>query len=150
MGQGDSARDFDTIESMKNVGILDVFPIFHTAQLGQKIRRSLQLPLCGVAQDKGKRNQTQKPKAPRRKRAGRGFLGGGRLWRRECDIQRLPLSRLLWLLSLAPLKTTLLRFGQIFCPNNSFWKHRNTQSIPVFPKLLLEQNLSPKPSKSSF
>ena len=49
MGQGDSARDFDTSESMKNVGILDVFPIFHTARLGQKIRRSLQLPLCGVA-----------------------------------------------------------------------------------------------------
>ena len=49
MGQGDSARDFDTSESMKNAGILDVFPIFHTARLGQKIRRSLQLPLCGVA-----------------------------------------------------------------------------------------------------
>ena len=51
MGQGDSARDFDTSESMKNAGILDVFPIFHTARLGQKIRRSLQLPLCGVAID---------------------------------------------------------------------------------------------------
>ena len=51
MGQGDSARDFDTSESMKNAGILDVFPIFHTARLGQKIRRSLQLPLCGVALD---------------------------------------------------------------------------------------------------
>ena len=49
MGQGDSARDFDTSESMKNAGILDVFPIFHTARLGQKIRRSPQLPLCGVA-----------------------------------------------------------------------------------------------------
>ena len=49
MGQGDSARDFDASESMKNAGILDVFPIFHTARLGQKIRRSLQLPLCGVA-----------------------------------------------------------------------------------------------------
>ena len=35
---------FDTSESMKNAGILDVFPIFHTARLGQKIRRSLQLP----------------------------------------------------------------------------------------------------------
>ena len=44
MGQGDSARDFDTSENMKNAGILDVFPIFHTARLGQKIRRSLQLP----------------------------------------------------------------------------------------------------------
>ena len=44
MGQGDSARDFDTSESMKNAGILDVFPIFYTARLGQKIRRSLQLP----------------------------------------------------------------------------------------------------------
>ena len=35
---------FDPSESMKNAGILDVFPIFHTARLGQKIRRSLQLP----------------------------------------------------------------------------------------------------------
>ena len=51
MGQGDSARDFDTSESMKNAGILDVFPIFHTARLGQKIRRSPQPPLCGVAID---------------------------------------------------------------------------------------------------
>ena len=40
---------FDTSESMKNAGILDVFPIFHTARLGQKIRRSPQYPLCGVA-----------------------------------------------------------------------------------------------------
>ena len=38
MGQGDSARDFDPSESMENAGILDVFPIFHTARLGQKIR----------------------------------------------------------------------------------------------------------------
>ena len=49
MGQGDSARDFGTSESMKNAGILDVFPIFHTARLGQKIRRSPLSPLCGVA-----------------------------------------------------------------------------------------------------
>ena len=49
MGQGDSARDFGTSESMKDAGILDVFTIFHTARLGQKIRRSPQLPLCGVA-----------------------------------------------------------------------------------------------------
>ena len=49
MGQGDSARDFDASESMKNAGILDVFPIFYTARLGQKIRRSPQFPLCGVA-----------------------------------------------------------------------------------------------------
>ena len=49
MGQGDSARDFDPSESMENAGILDVFPIFHTARLGQKIRRSPQLPVCGVA-----------------------------------------------------------------------------------------------------
>ena len=38
MGQGDSARDFDPSESMENAGILCVFPIFHTARLGQKIR----------------------------------------------------------------------------------------------------------------
>ena len=49
MGQGDSARDFGTSESMENAGILDVFPIFHTARLGQKIRRSPLSPLCGVA-----------------------------------------------------------------------------------------------------
>ena len=35
---------FDPGESMENGGILDVFPIFHTARLGQKIRRSPQLP----------------------------------------------------------------------------------------------------------
>ena len=40
---------FDPSESMENAGILDVFPIFHTARLGQKIRRSPQHPLCGVA-----------------------------------------------------------------------------------------------------
>ena len=49
MGQGNSARDFDPSESVENAGILDVFPVFHTAQLGQKMRRSPQLPLCGVA-----------------------------------------------------------------------------------------------------
>ena len=52
MGQGDSARDFGTSESMENAGILDVFPIFHTARLGQKIRRSPLSPLCGVALSK--------------------------------------------------------------------------------------------------
>ena len=36
---------FDTSESMENAGILDVFPIFHTARLGQKIRRNPQSPL---------------------------------------------------------------------------------------------------------
>ena len=51
MGQGVSARDFAPSESMENAGILCVFPIFHTARLGQKIRRSPQLPLCGVALD---------------------------------------------------------------------------------------------------
>ena len=49
MGQGDSARDFDPSESMENAGILDVFPIFHTARLGEKIRRSPLSSLCGVA-----------------------------------------------------------------------------------------------------
>ena len=49
MGQGDSARVYDPSESMENAGILDVFTIFHTARLGQKIRRSPQSPLCGVA-----------------------------------------------------------------------------------------------------
>ena len=36
MGQGDSARGFGPIEGMESVGILDVFLIFHTAQLGKK------------------------------------------------------------------------------------------------------------------
>ena len=49
MGQGDSARDFAPGESMKNAGILYVFPIFYTARLEQKIRRSPQHPLRGVA-----------------------------------------------------------------------------------------------------
>ena len=49
MGQGDSAGDFDPSEGMENAGILDVFPIFHTARLGQKIRRSPLSSLCGVA-----------------------------------------------------------------------------------------------------
>ena len=40
---------FDTSESMENAGILDVFPIFHTARLGQKIRRSPLSPPSGVA-----------------------------------------------------------------------------------------------------
>ena len=40
---------FDPGESMENAGILDVFPIFHTARLGQKIRRSPLSSLCGVA-----------------------------------------------------------------------------------------------------
>ena len=57
MGQGDSARDFDPSESMENAGILDVFPIFHTARLGQKIRRSPQYPLCGVAIEKMRENK---------------------------------------------------------------------------------------------
>ena len=55
MGQGDSAKDFDPSESMKNAGILDVFPVFHTARLGQKIHRSPQSPLCGVALRKRKK-----------------------------------------------------------------------------------------------
>jgi hypothetical protein len=50
----------------------------------------------------------------------------------------------------APLKTILLRFGRIFCPNFSLRKVHNTPSIPNFPKLNLEQNLLPKSSKNSF
>ena len=36
MGQGDWVRDFDPAESSGNVGILCVFPIFRTAQMGVK------------------------------------------------------------------------------------------------------------------
>ena len=39
-----SARDLASSESVENAGILDVFPIFHTARLEQKIRRKPQLP----------------------------------------------------------------------------------------------------------
>ena len=35
--------------TVHTVNRLDVFPIFHTARVGQKIRRSPQFPLCGVA-----------------------------------------------------------------------------------------------------
>ena len=51
MGQGDSARDFDPAESSGNVGILCGFPIFRAARMDQKIRRSPQLTLCGVASE---------------------------------------------------------------------------------------------------
>ena len=49
MGQALSVRDFVSSESVENAGILDVFPIFHTARLEQKIPRKPKPPLCGVA-----------------------------------------------------------------------------------------------------
>ena len=36
MGKGDSARDFDPSESVKNAGILDVFPIFILHDWGKR------------------------------------------------------------------------------------------------------------------
>jgi hypothetical protein len=36
------ARDFVPNESLENLGILDVFQVFQTAQLGQKIRQQPQ------------------------------------------------------------------------------------------------------------
>ena len=50
----------------------------------------------------------------------------------------------------APLKMPLLRLGRIYCPNSALRKSRNTQSIPEFPQLDLEQYLLPKPSKKHF
>ena len=44
-----SPKDFVPRESVEKAEILVVFPFFHTAQLGQKIRRKPQSPLCGVA-----------------------------------------------------------------------------------------------------
>ncbi len=38
MRQELAARDFGSPESMENGGILDVFPVFHTEPVGQKIR----------------------------------------------------------------------------------------------------------------
>ena len=49
MWQELSTRDFAPGESLESAGILDVFPTFQTARVGQKIRRRPQLPLCGVA-----------------------------------------------------------------------------------------------------
>ena len=46
-----SPKDFVPRESVEKAGILDVFPFFHTAQLGQKIRRKPQSPPSGVALD---------------------------------------------------------------------------------------------------
>ena len=67
MGQGNLARDFEPSESMKNAGILDVFPISHTVRLGQKIRRSPQLPLCGVALIVSQKMLDEKEKYTRRR-----------------------------------------------------------------------------------
>ena len=47
-----SPKDFAPRESVEKAGILDVFPFFHTAQLGQKIRRKPQSPPSGVALDR--------------------------------------------------------------------------------------------------
>lgn len=47
-----SPKDFVPRESVEKAGILDVFPFFHTAQLGQKIRRKPQSPPSGVALDR--------------------------------------------------------------------------------------------------
>ena len=47
-------------------------------------------------------------------------------------------------------KAPLLRFGRIFRPGCAVRKDRNTWSIPVFPNLQPERNLSPKPTKKAF
>ena len=51
---------------------------------------------------------------------------------------------------MATLKTPLLRFDRIFASNSALRKSRNTQSIPEFPQLDLNTNLSLKSSKSIF
>jgi len=43
------AKDFGAIQSFENEGILCVFPIFKTAEVGQKIGCGPQTQLCGVA-----------------------------------------------------------------------------------------------------
>ena len=50
----------------------------------------------------------------------------------------------------ASLKTLLSGCGRIFASNYALRKHRNTQSIPVFPNLYLEANPSPTAPKNSF
>ena len=47
--QADSARDFSSSQGLKSEGILYVFRAFQTAELAEKIRRSAQTQLCGVA-----------------------------------------------------------------------------------------------------
>ena len=47
MRQGDSVRDFDTSESMKNAGILDVFPIFVLHDWGKRSTEA-RSPHCAV------------------------------------------------------------------------------------------------------
>ena len=49
--QADSARDFSSSQGLKSEGILYVFRTFQTAELAEKIRRSAQTQLCGVALD---------------------------------------------------------------------------------------------------
>ena len=50
--QADSARDFSSSQGLKSEGILYVFRTFQTAELAEKIRRSAQTQLCGVAIEK--------------------------------------------------------------------------------------------------
>ena len=45
MRQALTAEDFVTGESLKSAGILDVFPTFQTARMGQKIRCSAEAEL---------------------------------------------------------------------------------------------------------
>ena len=47
--QADSARDLSSSQDLKSAGILYVFQAFQTAGLAEKIRRSAQTQLCGVA-----------------------------------------------------------------------------------------------------
>ncbi|MCI7135006.1 MAG: hypothetical protein MSA04_08265, partial [Clostridiales bacterium] len=49
--QADSARDFSSSQGLKSAGILYVFQAFQTAGLAEKIRRSVQAQLRGVALD---------------------------------------------------------------------------------------------------
>ena len=47
--QEHSTKDFASYESYKRAGILNVFPPFITARMGQKIGRRPQTQLCGDA-----------------------------------------------------------------------------------------------------
>ena len=47
--QAHSVKDFASAEGYKRAGILDVFPSFITARMGQKIGRRPKTQLCGVA-----------------------------------------------------------------------------------------------------
>jgi len=65
--QADSARDFSSSQGLKSAGILCVFQTFQTAELAEKIRRSAQTQLRGVAFTQSLLQPQQPTRMPARK-----------------------------------------------------------------------------------